>query len=69
MPASVRAFALAYTAAADRGDMLGALRLRERWPAGLHECSCEGGTVRDGADDCDKCGGIGLYYQAESEAA
>lgn len=68
MPADVRRYALAYTRAADRGDMLRALELRAAWPAGLAECSCEGGVV-DGEDDCSKCGGIGLYYQPESEAA
>lgn len=72
MPADVRRYALAYTRAEDRGDMLRALELRAAWPAGLLECSCERGATRDGEDDCDLCGGIGLYYQpdgAESEAA
>ena len=68
MPADVLAFARAYTRAADRGDMLAALELRASWPAGLAECSCEGGVL-GGEDDCSKCGGIGLYYQPESEAA
>ena len=68
MPADVLAFARAYTRAADRGDMLAALVLRASWPAGLAECSCEGGVL-GGEDDCSKCGGIGLYYQPESEAA
>jgi hypothetical protein len=45
-----------------------ALDLKRRWPAGLVQCSCEGGVVRQ-EDDCSKCGGIGLYYQPESEAA
>ena len=72
MPADVLAFARAYTRAADRGDMLAALVLRASWPAGLAECSCLAGEVDDAAGDahtCDKCGGIGLYYQPESEAA
>ena len=69
MPADVRRFALAYTSAADLGHMVEALAIKERWPAGLAECSCEGGVVRNGEDDCSKCGGVGLYYQPESEAA
>ena len=68
MPADVLAFTLRYTRAADRGDILAALELRATWPAGLAECSCEGGVV-GGEDDCSRCGGIGLYYQPESEAA
>mgnify|MGYP006959993711 CR=1 FL=1 len=67
-PAEVLAWVRRYTGAADRGDMLAALELQATWPAGLCQCSCEGGVV-GGEDDCDKCGGIGLYYQPESEAA
>ena len=68
-PADVRLFALAYTGAADQGYMDTALDLKRKWPAGLVQCSCEGGVVRNGEDDCSKCGGVGLYYQPESEAA
>jgi hypothetical protein len=65
-PDDVRLFALAYTGAADQGHMGTALDLKRRWPAGLVQCSCEGGVVLQ-EDDCQKCGGVGLYYQPESE--
>lgn len=66
MPADVRRYALAYTRAADRGDMLRALELRASWPAGLLECSCERGATRDGEDDAR--GGVRAIAQEALDA-
>jgi hypothetical protein len=69
-PPHVLAFLRRYTRAAAEGDMLAAVEARRGWPDGLHDCSCLTGEVEgpDGrAYTCSKCGGVGLYYQPESD--